>query len=76
MDEAARHARAEARRRRITLRKTRLRDPELDDAPVRGAEAVSLVHRLTLESWALAGLELPTYSREATPIRFVRRDRA
>ena len=57
----------------MTLRKGVLRESAPDEAPVRGPEAISLVHRLTLESWALAGLDLPTYSRAATPFRFVRR---
>ena len=74
MGEAERRARAVARRGRATLRKTRLHaDP--DEPPLRGPEAVSLVHRLTLESWSLAGLELPRYARHEIPIRFVLRPR-
>ena len=52
------------------LRKIRLHADDEDPDPIRGADAISLVHRLTLESWALAGLELPAYSRSETPYRF------
>jgi hypothetical protein len=66
-----RRMRAEARRTRVILRKTVLQSREEDLSPVHGAEALSLVHRLTLESWALAGQEVPRYSRASTPYRFV-----
>jgi hypothetical protein len=72
MGEPDRRARAEARRCRATLRKTLLSAPDLDEPQVRGPEAVSLVHRLTLESWSLAGLEFPAYGRRDIPVRFVR----
>jgi hypothetical protein len=68
-----RRTRAEARRQRAILRKTTVaREHESDPSPVRGPDAVSLVHRLTLESWSLSGRELPAYSRAHLPIRFVR----
>lgn len=70
-----RRRRAAARRERITLRKSRLQPVEADLSPVRGAEAISLVTRLTRESWALAGLPEPTYARAETPIRLVPRSR-
>ncbi len=54
------------------LIKTRLGDEATDAAPIRGEAAVSLVLALTLESWALAGREVPTYTRAETPYRFVR----
>lgn len=73
MDEAARRARAEARRRTAVLSRTRLQPVEADLAPLSGAEAVSLVHALTLESWSESGRELPRYTRRETPIRFVPR---
>jgi hypothetical protein len=55
------------------LRKSRLGPTEEDLSPVRGAEAVSLVYRLSREAWSLAGLEEPTYTRRETPWRFVPR---
>lgn len=73
MDEADRRQRAEARRSRASLRRTRLKPREDDLSPIRGVEAISLVHRLTLESWALAGLDVPTYTRDQLPVRFVPR---
>ena len=65
--------RAQARRERMTLHKGRLGEPEVDFSPVSGAEALSLVHRLTLTSFALAGLPQPTYTRAQIPFRFVPR---
>jgi hypothetical protein len=72
MDDA-RRARADARRRRATLRKATLQSVEEDLSPLRGAEALSLVDRLTVECWSLAGRPLPTYRREEIPVRFVPR---
>ena len=71
MSRADREARALARRRVTVLRKTRLQETEDDPSPVVGAEAISLVTRLTIESWSIAGLEIPAYSRADTPYRFV-----
>ncbi len=67
--------RAQERQARMTLRKARLGDLEVDLDPVYGAEAVSLVHRLTLMSYSLAGRPLPALSRAELPYRFVRRER-
>jgi hypothetical protein len=67
--------RAQARRARMTLRKARLGDPEVDLDPVFGAEAISLVHRLTLMSYGLAGKPLPAHARAELPYRFVPRVR-
>ena len=53
------------------LRKGRLSDPEQDPVPLDGPDAVSLVAALTRESWALAGLPMPEYTRAETPYRFV-----
>lgn len=36
-----------------------------------GPEALSLVTRLTQESWATAGREFPRYERSQIPVRFV-----
>lgn len=55
----------------MVLRKTLLHAEGGDLVPVRGPDALSLVHRLTLESWSLAGLAEPSYTRSETPIRFV-----
>lgn len=52
------------------IRKTRLGD-ETDPAPVTGAEAVSLVWRLTQQAWSLSGQPMPTYRRDQIPFRFV-----
>ncbi len=62
--------RAAARRSRITITKKRL--GETDDGDVlRGAEAVSLVHKLTLTAWALSGKPLPKLARRDLPYRFI-----
>jgi len=65
--------RAQARRERMTLHKGRVGEPEVDFSPVSGAEAISLVHRLTLASFSLAGQSRPTYTRAQIPCRFVPR---
>jgi hypothetical protein len=70
-DDAA--GRAQARRERMTLRKSRLGEPEVDLSPAFGAEAISLVYRLTRTSYSLAGDPQPTYTRANMPIRFVPR---
>ncbi len=57
----------------MILRKSGLRATEEDLCPVHGAEAVSLVYRLTREAWSLAGLAEPSYTRQATPWRFLPR---
>lgn len=67
-----RRERARERRERAILRKARLRPVEDEVVAVEGAEAISLVTRLTLESWTVAGLEVPIYPRSETPYRFVR----
>jgi hypothetical protein len=71
MDDAERQSRAEDRKRRAVLHKSHLRGVERDLTPVRGADALSLVTRLTRESWGLSGRPLPTYSRRQIPCRFV-----
>jgi hypothetical protein len=73
MDDAARRQRAEARKVRAVLNKTHLSPHEQDLSPLAGAEAVSLVRHLTHESYRLAGIAEPTYTRDQTPYRFVRR---
>lgn len=71
MADPERRARAEARRARVILRKSRLQATEEDLSPVYGAAAVALACRLTRESWSLSGLEEPSYSRSETPYHFV-----
>ena len=44
-----------------------------DPEPVRGAEAVALVTRLSAIAWSLGGHPLPTYARHEVPVRIVRR---
>ena len=73
MADAESHARARTRRARVILRKSRLQATEEDLSPVYGAEAVSLVHRLTREAWSLSGKEKPRYTRREIPWRFVPR---
>ncbi len=54
------------------MRKTTIaREGEDDPSFVRGEAAVSLVHRLTLESWSLSRRESPSYARASIPVRFV-----
>lgn len=65
--------RAEARRERMTLRKARLGEAEVDLSPIFGADALSLVTRLTRASYSLAGISDPTYTRAEIPCRFVPR---
>ncbi|GMV14607.1 MAG: hypothetical protein DPW22_02895 [Alphaproteobacteria bacterium] len=59
----------------MVLQKGRLGEPEADLTPISGCDAVSLVTRLSRESWLETGLELPGYSRKQTPYRFVRESR-
>lgn len=73
VDDADRKARAEARRVRATIVRTRL-GPEEANLDVRGADALSLVTRLTRAAWALRGTALPLYSRAEIPCRFVPRE--
>ena len=72
MSDEDRKARAEARRRKAVIRRTRLRPVEHDLDPVDGPLAISLVEQLTRESWSESGQPFPAYARRETPIRFVR----
>jgi len=65
-------ARAKARAERMTLRKGRVSDPEVDLNPIFGAEAISVVQQLTRTSYALARVAAPAYTRATIPCRFVR----
>ena len=71
MQDNDRQKRAQARRARVILHKARLSATETDLSPIRGVDGMSLVSRLTEESWRLAGLEQPSYRREEIPCRFV-----
>jgi len=73
MSDPQRQARADARRRVAILSRTTLASQEHDLTPVRGAEAISLVRSLTLESWSLSGAEMPSYARSEINIKFVPR---
>lgn len=75
VDDPDRRARADLRRQRATLRRASLQPVEHDLSPLRGAEAVSLVDRLTREAWAESGRPLPDYRRADVPVRFVPRAR-
>ena len=63
--------RAKLRAQRMTIRKARLGEPDVDIHAVYGAEAISLVRRLTQTSYALAGQPWPTYTRANIPCKFV-----
>lgn len=69
-NDSDRRFRAERRRQTVILNRTKLGGIEADPVPVSGADAVSLVDRLTRESWTAAGLGFPQYSREQTPVSF------
>ena len=71
MSDADRSSRARARQGRAILQKTRLQRSEADITPISGPDAVALVRQLTAESWSLAGLEAPNYTRDRIPWRFV-----
>ncbi|HEX2671666.1 MAG TPA: hypothetical protein VHM25_12375 [Polyangiaceae bacterium] len=60
----------------MVIHKTKLGDPELDFTPTKGAAAISLATRLTIESFSLAGLDRAPSLRDRTAIRFVPRTRA
>jgi hypothetical protein len=70
MNDEARRRRAVSRKARATLVKTTL-GVEADCTPIVGADAISLATRLTRESWILAGIAIPAYSRKRVPCRFV-----
>ncbi len=75
-DDQARQKRAAERAKVMVLRKGRIGEPEVDFTPVRGAAAISLATRLTIESFSVARLDLARHSRADGPVRFVPRTRA
>ena len=72
MDNAERKARAQRRRESVTLFRSTFSSQDRDPSPTRGEEALSLVWRLTRESWSFSRREEPRYDRASTPYRFVR----
>lgn len=60
----------------MVIRNGRMGEAELDFTPVRGVEALSLVTRLIIESFSLAGLGSASTSRNRDQVRFVSRRRA
>jgi hypothetical protein len=72
-EDRARQERAALRAKAMVIRKARLGEPELDFSPVRGAEAISLTTRLTIESFSLARLDSVQQPRSRMAIRFVPR---
>jgi hypothetical protein len=75
VEELARRERATERAKVMVIHKARLGQPEFDFTPVRGGAAISLATRLTIESFALAGMADAGYSRGSVPVRFVSRTR-
>ena len=73
MSDEDRRRRAEDRRLGMTLRRTRVGEPEHDLSPVRGAEAISLATQLTRMSFGLAAIAASEYPRSEIPVRFVPR---
>ena len=73
MEELARRERATERAKVMVIHKARLGEPEFDFTPVRGAAAVSLATRLTIESFSLAGTASVRHARDSVPVRFVPR---
>lgn len=65
--------RAQIRRERMIIRKSRVGEPEVDLSPVFGAEAISLLGRLTRASYSLGEHPEPRYTRKQIPCRFVPR---
>jgi len=70
--EEARRRRAE-KRREWPIQKFALgAEPELDLTALTPGERVAMVWRLTLDSWATMGAEMPTYTRAEAPGRVIR----
>ncbi len=67
-----RRARAAWPIRRVALRDEELTDPR-DASTV--DERLALVWTLTMQQWAFAGREIPTYARSQMPGRIIRKQR-
>jgi hypothetical protein len=76
MNGQSRRDRAAERGKVMVLRKGQLGQPDTDFSPVRGADAISLATRLTVESFSLAGIGSAAGSRDCVQVRFVPRTRA
>lgn len=72
-EELARQKRAAERSKVMVLHKTRLGEPEVDFAPVKGAAAISLATQLTVESFSLADLDGGQRAGDPASVRFVPR---
>lgn len=72
-NDSDRRLRAENRRRIAVLNRATLGGIEPDPVRISGPDAVSLVQRLTRESWTAAGLSFPQYLREQIPVSFTPR---
>ena len=68
----ARRRRAERRREWVIQKYALGAEPELDLSASTPGERVAMVWRLTLDSWATMGAEIPTYSRAEAPGRVIR----
>lgn len=55
----------------MVIHKARLGQPEFDFSPIRGAAALSLAARLTIESFSLGGIANVRHARGSVPVRFV-----
>jgi hypothetical protein len=70
--EEARRRRAE-RRREWPIQKYALgAEPELDLSALTPGERVAMVWKLTLDSWATMGAEIPSYTRAEAPGTVIR----
>jgi hypothetical protein len=68
---------AEARRKARaswSVSRHQLCDPTSDLVQATPSELVAMVHRLTLDAWAMAGLRIPDYARSNAPGRLLRRN--
>ena len=71
MNSYERSLRAEVRRGKAILRKTRLQSVEGELSYIDGVDAISLVGTLTRENWAASRQAWPNYDRSDIPIHFV-----
>jgi hypothetical protein len=71
-DDAASRA---AARKSWPIRKFQLGEEPSDDlsATTTAAERIAMVWQLTQDAWASAGLKIPDYSRQETPVRVLMR---
>jgi hypothetical protein len=72
MSDDDRKRRAEHRQRTMTMRRTRLGEED-DSVRLKGAEAISLVTKLTRMSFGYRQSDAASYTRRDIPVRFVPR---